>query len=120
MPFCRFVIRLASGTRIHVDAPGQLGRFDDEKVQFTDARGRWRWIRIAYRAHRPSSLKTSRHFRRLPISNTMPGPRAPAAPRIRKPRKSPGRSRMGNHRQFREYGILFAVFGVALYNGEFA
>jgi hypothetical protein len=47
-PFCRFVIRLASGTRIHVNEPGQLGRFDNEKVQFTDARGRWRWI--AYRA----------------------------------------------------------------------
>jgi hypothetical protein len=57
-PFCRFVIRLGDGSRIHVNEPGQLGRFDDEKVQYTDARGRWRWI--AYRAHRPSSLKTSR------------------------------------------------------------
>jgi hypothetical protein len=47
-PFCRFVIVLASGTRIHVDAPGQLGRFDDQKVQYTDARGRWSWI--AYRS----------------------------------------------------------------------
>jgi hypothetical protein len=28
--------------------PGQLGRFDDQKVQFTDTRGRWSWI--AYRA----------------------------------------------------------------------
>ena len=27
---------------------GQLGRFDDQKVQYTDARGRWMWI--AYRA----------------------------------------------------------------------
>ena len=43
-PFCRFVIRSASGMQIHVTAPGQLGRFDDEKVQYTDARGRWRWI----------------------------------------------------------------------------
>jgi hypothetical protein len=34
------VIRLASGTRIHVNDAGQLGRFDDEKVQYTDARGR--------------------------------------------------------------------------------
>jgi hypothetical protein len=25
-PFCRFVIRLASGSRIHVDAPGRLGQ----------------------------------------------------------------------------------------------
>ena len=24
VPFCRFVIRLADGTRIHVDEPGQL------------------------------------------------------------------------------------------------
>jgi hypothetical protein len=48
VPFCRFVIRLASGTRIHVHAPDQLGRFDDGRVQFTDARGRWSWI--AYRA----------------------------------------------------------------------
>jgi hypothetical protein len=48
VPFYRFVIRLASGTRIHVDAPGRLGPFDDERVQFTDARGRWMWI--AYRA----------------------------------------------------------------------
>ena len=48
VPFCRFVIRLGDGGRIHVDAPDQLGRFDDQKVQYTDARGRWRWI--AYRA----------------------------------------------------------------------
>jgi hypothetical protein len=54
-PFCRFVIVLASGSRIHVNEPGQLGRFDDEKVQFRGARGRWRWI--AYRAHRPPELK---------------------------------------------------------------
>jgi hypothetical protein len=47
-PFCRFVIVLASGSRIHVNEPGQLGRFDDEKAQFTDTRGRWMWI--AYRA----------------------------------------------------------------------
>jgi hypothetical protein len=47
-PLCRFVIVLASGSRIHVNEPGQLGRFDDEKVQYTDARGRWMWI--AYRA----------------------------------------------------------------------
>ena len=39
-PFCRFVIVLASGTRIHVDEPSQLGRFDDQKVQYTDSRGR--------------------------------------------------------------------------------
>ena len=57
-PFCRFVIRLDTGDRIHVDDPGQLGRFDDEKVQYTDSRGRWMWI--AYRALRPWSLKTSR------------------------------------------------------------
>jgi hypothetical protein len=57
-PFCRFVIRLSDGSRIHVNEPGQLGRFDDQKVQSTDLRGRWMWI--AYRAHRPSSLKTSR------------------------------------------------------------
>ena len=38
-PFCRFVIRLGDGGRIHVNAPGQLGPFDDRKVQFTDARG---------------------------------------------------------------------------------
>ena len=38
-PFCRFVIRLGDGSRIHVNEPGQLGRFDDEKVQHTDARG---------------------------------------------------------------------------------
>ena len=54
-PFCRFVIRLASGSRIHVDEPGPLGRFDDEKVQFTDARGRWMWI--AYRAIATIELK---------------------------------------------------------------
>jgi hypothetical protein len=48
VPFYRFMIHLASGTRIHVDEPGQLGRFDDQKVQYTDARGRWMWI--AYRA----------------------------------------------------------------------
>jgi hypothetical protein len=47
-PFCRFVIRLGDGSRIHVNESGQLGRFDDEKVQYTDARGRWMWI--AYRA----------------------------------------------------------------------
>jgi hypothetical protein len=47
-PFCRAVIRWASGTRTHVDAPGPLKRFDDEQVQHTDARGRGRWI--AYRA----------------------------------------------------------------------
>ena len=41
------MIRLASGTRIHVDELGQLRRFDDQKVQYTDARGRW--MRIAYR-----------------------------------------------------------------------
>ena len=58
VPFCRFVIRLGDGSRIHVDAPGRLGPFDDERVQFTDARGRWMWI--AYRALRPSSLKKSR------------------------------------------------------------
>jgi hypothetical protein len=58
VPFCRFVIRLASGTRIHVNGPGQPGRFDDQKVQFTDSRGRWRWI--AYGAPRPWSLKTRR------------------------------------------------------------
>jgi hypothetical protein len=46
-PFCRFVIYLGDGSRIHVNEPGQLGRFDDEKVQFTDLRGRWTWI--AYR-----------------------------------------------------------------------
>ena len=28
--------------------PGQLGRFDDQKVQYADALGRWMWI--AYRA----------------------------------------------------------------------
>jgi hypothetical protein len=28
--------------------PGQLGPFDDERVQCTDSRGRWSWI--AYRA----------------------------------------------------------------------
>jgi hypothetical protein len=39
-PFCRFVIALASGSRIHVSEPGQLGHFDDQKVQYTDARGR--------------------------------------------------------------------------------
>jgi hypothetical protein len=38
-PFCRFVIRLADDSRIHVNEPGRLGHFDDEKVQFTDARG---------------------------------------------------------------------------------
>jgi hypothetical protein len=31
-PFCRFVIRLEDGGWIHVDAPGQLDRFDDEKA----------------------------------------------------------------------------------------
>ena len=46
-PFCRFVIRLECADRIHVNEPGQLGAFDDERVQFTDARGRWQWI--AYR-----------------------------------------------------------------------
>jgi hypothetical protein len=44
VPFCRFVIRLASGTRIHINEPGQLGPFDDQKVQYIDARGRWMWI----------------------------------------------------------------------------
>ena len=48
MAFCRFVIVLASGSRIHVNDPGQLERFDDERVQYTDSRGRWMWI--AYRA----------------------------------------------------------------------
>ena len=43
-PFCAFAIVLASGTRIHVQAPGQLGPFVAEAVQFTDARGRGRWI----------------------------------------------------------------------------
>jgi hypothetical protein len=47
-PFWRFVIVLVSGSRIHVNEPSQLGRFDEEKVQFTDARGRWMWI--AYRS----------------------------------------------------------------------
>ena len=51
VPFYPFMIRLASGTRIHVDDPGQLGLFDDEKVQFTDRRGRWMWI--AYRDRDP-------------------------------------------------------------------
>jgi hypothetical protein len=44
VPLYRFVIRLASGTRIPVDAPDQFGRFNDQKVQFTDARGRSIWI----------------------------------------------------------------------------
>lgn len=35
-----FVIVLAFGTRIHVNEPGRLGRFDNEKVQYTDAWGR--------------------------------------------------------------------------------
>jgi hypothetical protein len=47
VPFCRFVIRLGGGSRIRVDEAGQLGRFDAERVQFTDSRGRWMWI--AYR-----------------------------------------------------------------------
>jgi hypothetical protein len=55
VPFCRFVIRLSDGSRIHVDAPGQLGRFDDQKVQYTDARGRWSWI--AYRGIAAMELK---------------------------------------------------------------
>jgi hypothetical protein len=33
-PFCRFVIVVASGTRIHVEAPGRLGPFDDERVEY--------------------------------------------------------------------------------------
>jgi hypothetical protein len=41
------VIRLVSGTRIRVTAPGQLRPYDDERGQFTDSRGRWMWI--AYR-----------------------------------------------------------------------
>ena len=47
-PFCRFIIVLASGSWIHVNEPGQLGRFDGKKVQYTAPRGRWMWI--AYRA----------------------------------------------------------------------
>jgi hypothetical protein len=31
MPFYHFVIHLVSGSRIHVDAPGQLGHFGDQK-----------------------------------------------------------------------------------------
>jgi len=58
VPFCRFVLRLTSGTRIHVDAPGQLGPFDGERVQFTDTQGRWMWI--AYRGIAATELKTSR------------------------------------------------------------
>ena len=57
-PFCRFVIRLGDGSRIHVNEPGQLGRFDDQKVQYTDARGRWMWI--AHRTIAAVELKTSR------------------------------------------------------------
>ena len=43
-PFCAFAIVLASGTRIHVKAPGQLGPFVAEAAQFTEVRGRSRWI----------------------------------------------------------------------------
>jgi hypothetical protein len=44
MPFCRLVIRLASGTGIGADAPDQLGQFSDQAVQYTDVQGRWQWI----------------------------------------------------------------------------
>ena len=43
-PFCRFVIRLSDRSWIHVDAPDRLRAFDDQRVQYTDARGRGRWI----------------------------------------------------------------------------
>ena len=72
------MIRLSDGSRIHENAPDQLGRFDDQKVQYTGARGRW--MRIAYRAHRPSNLLNSRSrrgggFRRGPAKSNPPATR---------------------------------------------
>ena len=58
VPFCRFVIRLGDGSRIHVDEPGQLGPFSDQAVQFTEARDRWSWI--AYSAIAASEFLTVR------------------------------------------------------------